>query len=85
VCAGVLVERLLAAEPGRTPPRRPGRRRAGAAVRQELAGLARDSSWPRHLASGGRAADVAACLTLDTSTVVPVYRADVDNLVVAHG
>ena len=52
---------------------------------KEVGRLARDSSWARHLASRGRAADVAACLTLDTPTVVPIYRADVDNLVVAHG
>jgi len=32
-----------------------------------------------------RAATSPPCLTLDTSTVVPVYRAAVDNLVVAHG
>jgi len=86
VCAGVLVERLLAAEPGAHATA--AAQDAAALARpygKEVGRLARDSSWARHLASRGRAADVAACLTLDTSTVVPVYRADVDNLVVAHG
>src|SRR5207247_904921 len=41
--------------------------------------------WARHLASRGRAADVAACLTLDTASVVPVYRADVDKVVAGRG
>ena len=86
VCAGVLVERLLAAEPGAHATA--AAQEAAALARpygKEVGRLARDSSWARHLASRSRAADVAACLTLDTSTVVPVYRADVDNLVVAHG
>src|SRR5256714_10104678 len=86
VCAGLLVERLLAAEPAAHATA--AAQEASALARpygKEVGRLAPDSSLARHLASRGRAADVAACLTLDTSTVVPVYPADVDNLVVAHG
>jgi 2-phosphosulfolactate phosphatase len=86
VCAGLLAERVLASEPAA---------RATAAAEEatalarpygkDVGRLAQDSSWARHLASRGRAADVAACLTLDTAALVPIYRADVDNVVVAHG
>jgi 2-phosphosulfolactate phosphatase len=86
VCAGLLAERLLAAEPGAEAT--PAATEAAALARpygKDVGRLARASSWARHLASRGRAADVAACLTLDTATVVPVYRADVDKVVAARG
>lgn len=86
VCAGMLAERVLTSE---------GAARATVAAEEatalarpygkDVGRLAQDSSWARHLASRGRAADVAACLTLDTAAIVPVYRADVDNVVAAHG
>jgi 2-phosphosulfolactate phosphatase len=86
VCAGLLAARLLASEPGAVATRTATE--AVAAARpygKDVARLARDSSWARHLASRGRAQDVAACLSLDTASVVPVYRADVDKIVAAHG
>ena len=86
VCAGLLAERLLVAEPGADAT--PAAKEAAELARpygKDVGRLARDSSWARHLASRGRAADVAACLTLDTATVVPVYRADVDKVVAGRG
>ena len=86
VCAGLLAQRLLAGEPGATAT--PTAAEAVAAARpygKDVARLARDSSWARHLASRGRAQDVAACLSLDTASIVPVYRDDVDKIVAAHG
>jgi 2-phosphosulfolactate phosphatase len=86
VCAGLLVDRLLAAEPAaRATPA--GEAAAGVArpYGKDIARLAGDSSWARHLASRGRAGDVSACLTLDTATVVPVYRPDVDKVVRGPG
>ena len=86
VCAGLLAERLLAAEPGADATS--AAREAAELARpygKDVGRLARDSSWARHLASRGRAADVAACLTLDTASVVPVYRADVDKVVAGRG
>src|SRR5207247_707605 len=84
--AGLLAERLLAAEPGADATS--AAREAAELARpygKDVGRLARDSSWARHLASRGRAADVAACLTLDTASVVPVYRADVDKVVAGRG
>ena len=86
VCAGLLAERLLAGEPGARATRRA--EEAIAAARpygKDVGRLAQDSSWARHLASRRRAADLAVCLVLDTATVVPVYRADVDKILTAHG
>jgi 2-phosphosulfolactate phosphatase len=82
VCAGLLVDRVLAACPAATagPDAQEAARRArpyGA----DLGRLARDSGWARYLASRGRGGDVRACLTLDAFTLVPVYRADVDKVV----
>jgi 2-phosphosulfolactate phosphatase len=86
VCAGLLAERLLAVEPAaRATPAAEAARAAAAPYGKDIARLAQDSSWARHLASRGRAADVAACLSLDTSTVVPVYRPDVDKVVRGPG
>ena len=86
VCAGLVAERLLAGEPRARATA--AAEEAAAAARpygKDVARLARDSSWARHLASRGRAADVAACLTLDTASIVPVYRPDVDKVVAARG
>ena len=86
VCAGLLAERLLAGEP--TARAAPGAEEAIATGRpygKDVARLAQDSSWARHLASRGRRNDVAACLTLDSMSVVPVYRRDVDKIVGGHG
>lgn len=85
VCAGMLVERLLAADPGATATSE-AERALGAArpYGKEVGRLAQDSSWARHLASVGRGRDVAACLTLDTRALVPEYRRDVDKIVTAR-
>ena len=52
---------------------------------KDLARLAQDSRWARHLTSRGRGRDVAACLTLDAFALVPVYRPDVDKIVSPFG
>jgi 2-phosphosulfolactate phosphatase len=86
VCAGLLVERLHAAEPAAVPTPAAAEAQAEAGpYGKDVARLAQDSPWARHLASRGRTADVAACLALDTSTLVPIYRPDVDKVVRGHG
>ena len=82
VCAGMLVERLTAADPTAAPA--PEAERAAGKARpygKDVGRLAQDSSWARHLAAVGRGRDVAACLTLDTRTLVPVYLRNVDKVV----
>ena len=82
-CAGLLVARL-ASEPGaRLSPRAHEAASAGAGYANHVIRLAQDSPWARRLAERGRGGDVAACLSLDTTTVVPVYRPDVDKVVSA--
>lgn len=86
VCAGLLVERLAAAGPG--PALSAAAREAQADGRQyarDLTRLARDSAWARRLVAAGRGGDVAACLRLDTTTLVPVYLASVDKIVTGRG
>jgi len=86
VCAGLLAERLVTGEPRAHAT--PAAEEAAAVARRygkEVGRLAHDSSWARHLASRGRSADVAACLSLDTASLVPVYRPDVDKVVAARG
>jgi 2-phosphosulfolactate phosphatase len=77
VCAGFLVHALHEAEPDAVLTEA-GRDAVAVArgYRGALTRLAQDSPWARHLALAGRAADVAACLCLDTSTLVPVWVAD---------
>lgn len=82
VCAGMLVERLMAADPAAVPTA--DAERAADAARpygKDVGRLGQDSSWARHLTSVGRGRDVAACLMLDTRSLVPVYRRDVDKIV----
>lgn len=84
VCAGLLAARLAGAEPeARLSPRAREAVRAGAGYAHDVARLAETSPWARHLAQRGRGGDVAACLTLDTTTLVPIYRPDVDKVVSA--
>jgi 2-phosphosulfolactate phosphatase len=82
VCAGMLVERLAAADPTAQPSAE-AERALGVArpYGKDVGRLGQDSSWARHLASVGRGRDVAACLTLDTRALVPEYRRDVDKIV----
>ena len=86
VCAGLLAARLEEADPSRTltPEAREARRVAGRYT-TALRRLREDSPWARHLIRTGRGPDVDACLSLDTSTLVPVYRPDVDEIVAGRG
>lgn len=82
VCAGLLVERLAAHEAGAMPsPAAAAARHAADRYGGAVDRLARDSPWARHLIAAGRGADVAACLRLDTTTLVPVYLPGVDKIV----
>ena len=86
ICAGLLIERLLAAERGASATTAGAQ--AGAAARPyagDLARLALDAPHARHLTEQGRGEDVAACLRLDAFALVPVYRADVDKVVLPYG
>jgi 2-phosphosulfolactate phosphatase len=86
VCAGLLAARLARRDP---PLQLTATAREAAAVagpyRQELERLREDSPWARHLIRTGRRRDVDACLSLDTATLVPVYRPDVDEIVAGRG
>jgi len=85
VCAGLLVERMrrrapdLALTPAAAAAAAEARGYAGDPAR-----LAEDSPWARRLRAVGRGGDVAACLRLDTSVLVPVYLASVDKVVAGH-
>jgi 2-phosphosulfolactate phosphatase len=74
VCAGFLADALREQEPDAVLT---GAARDAVDVargyRGALTRLAQDSPWARHLALAGRGADVAACLALDTTTLVPVW------------
>jgi len=82
-CAGLLVDRLQRDEPAAELS--PNAREAldfGRGYGKDVRRLREDSSWARHLTARGRGRDVAACLMLDTTTVVPVYLPSVDKVVV---
>ncbi len=82
VCAGLLVERLMRNEPGAAlTAAADTARSAGWEYGNDVGRLAQTAPWARRLSGRGRAADVAACLALDTTTLVPIYRADVDKVV----
>jgi 2-phosphosulfolactate phosphatase len=82
VCAGLLVDRVLAACPAASAgPEAQVAAEQARPYATDLGRLARDSGWARYLVSRGRGGDVTACLTLDTFTLVPVYRADIDKVV----
>lgn len=82
VAAGLLVERMTGHEPALAPtPAAREAMREAAGYGKDVTRLAEASSWARHLARRGRGADVAACLLLDTTTLVPVYRPEIDKVV----
>jgi 2-phosphosulfolactate phosphatase len=85
VCAGMLVERITAGD-ATAAPTAVAERALGVArpYGKDVGRLAQDSSWARHLSSVGRGRDVAACLALDTRSLVPEYRRDVDKIVAAR-
>lgn len=91
VCAGLLVDGLLRHDPvAELTQRAEEAREVGRAYGKAVARLAHDSPWARHLALSGRGDDVAACLALDTTPLVPVLATavvggagHVDNVIVA--
>ena len=86
VCAGLIVEQVRAARPDAVLG--PGAEALAGQARpyaKHLGRLAQDSSWARKLGNRGRGADLAACLTLDTTSLVPIYRPNVDRIVAATG
>jgi 2-phosphosulfolactate phosphatase len=86
VCAGLLAICLERAAPPRTlTPAARAAARVAAPYAQALGRLRDDSRWARHLIRTGRGRDVDACLSLDTSALVPVYRPDVDEIVAGRG
>jgi 2-phosphosulfolactate phosphatase len=81
-CAGVLVARLVADVPDAIlTPRADAAHALGRRYGKDLAALAVDAPHARGLAGKGRAGDVAFCLGLDTTTVVPTLLPNVDKLV----
>jgi phosphosulfolactate phosphohydrolase-like enzyme len=86
VCAGLIVEQVRAARPDAvlTPDAEAiaGQARPYA---KDLGRLAQDSPWARQLGNRGRGADLAACLTLDTLSLVPIYRPNVDRILAPAG
>jgi len=86
VCAGLIVEQVRAARPDAVLG--PGAEDLAGQARpyaKDLGRLAQDSPWARRLGNRGRGADLAACLTLDTVSLVPVYRPNVDRIVAPPG
>lgn len=82
VCAGLVVDAVVHLAPGAVLTR--GAREAqtdAERYRGDVQRLGADSAWARHLRRSGRAGDVAACLRLDTSSLVPVFLPDVDKVV----
>jgi len=84
-CGGLVVARILTAVPDAalTDAARDaletGRRYGADVVR-----LKHDAPWARRLIAAGRAADVDACLRLDTTTLVPRYVPKFDKIVADH-
>jgi 2-phosphosulfolactate phosphatase len=82
VCAGLLVDRLARQVPRATLSARAlDAARAATAYGTDVGRLAEASPWARRLCLHGRGGDVGACLGLDTASLVPVYRPDVDKVV----
>jgi len=84
VCAGFLADRVAARIGASLGEGAVEASVAGRAYANDVGRLAHDSSWARHLTASGRGRDVAACLALDTTTLVPLYRADVDKVLSPH-
>jgi 2-phosphosulfolactate phosphatase len=82
VCAGLLVDRLVArrVDAALTADAAEAQRVAKP-FRDDISRLAEASAWARHLVLTGHGPDVAACLTLDTTSTIPVYTPGVDKVV----
>jgi len=82
VCAGLLVERLAArAEKPALSDVAAGAVELARPYANDITRLATDSRWAQKLTRDGFAADVVACLAIDTLALVPVYLASVDKVV----
>jgi 2-phosphosulfolactate phosphatase len=82
VCAGLLVDRMKTAEPSvHLTATADDAAAAARPYAKDVARLRAASSWARHLVRSGRGGDVDACLTIDTTTLVPVFLPDVDKVV----
>ncbi len=82
VCAGLVVDAVARRVPHAVLSAAAQQARAEAAgYHGDVARLGTDSAWARHLRRSGRAADVAACLELDASSLVPVFLPNVDKVV----
>lgn len=82
VCAGLIVERLTREDPAvRLTEAAAAAAGASRPYGKAVGRLAEDSAWAQHLSRRGRGGDVAACLALDITSLVPVYRPDVDKVV----
>jgi 2-phosphosulfolactate phosphatase len=84
-CGGLVIGRIVAAAPAAalTDAARDALdtgRRYGA----DVARLKHDAPWARRLIAAGRAADVDACLRLDTTKLVPRYVPKFDKIVADH-
>lgn len=74
-CAGLIVEWLAQRVPvAELSPRATRAAALGRRYRGNLGALGADAPWARRLVASGRADDVAACLRLDTTPVVPVWE-----------
>jgi 2-phosphosulfolactate phosphatase len=76
ICAGLVVARMAARAPDLELS--DGARLArclGAYYEGRLGEVRTHSRWARRLAANGRAADIDACLRLDTTRLVPVFEA----------
>jgi 2-phosphosulfolactate phosphatase len=85
VCAGLLVEEIARLASPATLSE--AAREAAAEARRyggDVGRLGEDSTWARHLRRSGRGADVAACLILDSSSLVPVFLPGVDKVVAGN-
>ncbi len=82
VCAGLLVERVLIRAPAaQATPAALEAMAEGRRYAEDIGRLGADAPWARHLEASGRGGDVAACLTLDTTALVPLYLPNVDKVV----
>jgi 2-phosphosulfolactate phosphatase len=84
VCAGLIVDSLARLVPDAVlSPSATEARAEAERYRGDVPRLGRDSGWARHLRRSGRAGDVAVCLELDTSSLVPVFLPEFDKVVAA--
>ena len=84
-CGGLAIDRIIAAMPGAVLSE--AARDALATGRRygaDIGRLKHDAPWARRLIAAGRAADVDACLRLDTTELVPRYVPKFDKIVGDH-